>query len=486
MIMKTHSHFSQIIRLLTLCCIIGTFLINPLPVNASLTHQDSVDLVESLELLSTGWVQEHVWSANDIFTKSEYTSSDWQEFFSDYFTTHPFTDHLREFLGYPVFYWFDNAVHAKLHTGLIQPLQATIQNAVTNNRFTLGSSLEADTQLRQTLFNSHRFINTMLEKNIIDDSARSQIYNFYTDHINAFPELFKSSVTFNTSSQPYAAALRGQIYMNLGAYQSLTSLKKMEISQTIGLTGIYATIWEDHTVLVIDNNGIDENHLNVIFNYLGKLPANIHDLHYITVNSLLGNEGDHHQLLLSRNCVNIFAPAIGAWTGNAFPNDVSTIISDGFTLVLAHEVNHMVDGKFTNNNPLLAQRRDTLIAAAGTQHMNYLRSMLEDGFFTSSPQEFFASISNQWFSNTEHTLELALTRWQNGYVNPINQFLFFAQVYSQGGDTVPFYTLNGQGQMTRENIAVCRDSFGHIFKLTTNQNVYEFLLNENGNVLNVE
>lgn len=463
--------------------LVGMLLARPQPVCASLSQQDHDDLTESLQNVSTGWVQEHVDRANSILSKPEYTSADWQEFFGEYFGTNPLTDHLREYLGYPVFWWFDDNVHLKLQNGLVPPLKTEIQEIVAAHAADLGSALEADPNMRQTLFNAHRFFNDMFNLGVLAEATQTEIYDFYTGHVNAYSQLWKSTVTIDTISQPYVAAVRAQIYMNLGDAPPLTPARKTEISQTIELNGAYATLWTDYTVLLIDNNGLDQTQLEVIHAYLGMLPAGIHDLRYITVNSLLGNEGTHYEWLANSAGVNIFDIGVGVWRENGFPDDVSPAYADLFSLVLAHEVNHRVDRTFTRANPHLAQRRDDLIAAAGTDQMNYLRSMIEDGFFVNAPQEFFASIANQWFADSAHTLELGLVRWNNGYQHPINQFLFFAEVYSQGGNTVPFYTMDEEGNLSRTDIPVCRDVYGHICTLAVDGNTYRFLLNSEGDVL---
>jgi hypothetical protein len=478
----------RLYRLLHALIVIGLFgmlLSRPQLAYASLSPEDHDDLTESLLILSTGWVQEHVDRANSILSKAEYTSADWHEFFSEYFSTNPFTDHLRNYLGYPVFWWFDDDVHLKLQTGLVLPLETKIQDIVAVHAADLGSALETDTNLRQTLFNSHRFFNHMFNVGVIAEGTRTEIYNFYSGHVGTYPLLWKSTVTIDTSSQRYVAAVRAQIYMNLGDALPLVPARKADISQTIELSGTYATLWTDYTVLLIDNNGLDQTQLDVVRAYLAVLPTGIHDLRYITVNSLLGNEGTHYEWLANSTGVNIFDTSVGTWTGNSFPDDVSPVYTDAFSLVLAHEVNHRVDATFTRTDPHLAQRRDDLIAAAGPDHMNYLRSMFEDGFFVNAPQEFFASISNQWFADTAHTLELGLVRWNNGYSHPINQFLFFAEVYSQGGNTVQFYTMDEEAHISRTDIPVLRDIYGHICTLTVDGNTYRLLLNSEGDVLHL-
>lgn len=481
--MASHNRSHRLLITLLAVALAGTFLARAQTVCASLSQKDHDDLTESLQILSTGWDQDHVNRANSILSKPEYTTADWQEFFSEYFGANPFTDHLRNYLGYPVFSWFDDDLHLKLQTALLLPLEVEIEGIMAAHAADLGSALSSDPDLRETLLNSHRFFNHMAQWGVIAESTYAEIYAFYTNHVNAYPQLWKSTVIIDTSSQPYVAAVRAQIYMNLGDILPLTAFRKAEISQTIELYGTRAALWTDYTVLLIDNNGLDQDQLNVVHAYLGTLPTGIHDLRYITVNSLLGNEGDQYQWLANDTGVNIVDLSVGQWIENGFPDDVSPVYTDVFSLVLAHEVNHRVDRTFTSTYADLAQRRDDLIAAAGTDQMNYLRSMIPEGYFVTYPQEFFASISNQWFADSAHTLELGLIRWNHGYIHPINQVLFFAEVYSQGGDTVPFYTMDEEANIGRTDMSVRRDSYGHICTLTTGGTTYRFLLNSEGDVL---
>ena len=76
---------------------------------------------------------------------------------------------------------------------------------------------------------------------------------------------------------------------------------------------------------------------------------------------------------------------------------------------------------------------------AGPYTENYLRDC-GYGFFQDAPQEFFASISNQYFASSEHTLQLGIERFNQGRAEPLNQFLFFADVYSQGSSSTFFST----------------------------------------------
>jgi hypothetical protein len=100
-----------------------------------------------------------------------------------------------------------------------------------------------------------------------------------------------------------------------------------------------------------------------------------------------------------------------------------------------------------------------------------------------APQEFFASIANQWFADSAKTIELGLVRFDAGRTKPINQALFYAEVYSRGGDSTHFYTIDTHGEWTHEVVPVGRDLSGRIDELTFGGTRYTFSLNGAGNVM---
>jgi len=483
--MKITKQFFQYMLQIIVLCILLLNMVSPQPVYANLDLNDYNNLYESLLILSTGWDQYHVDRANSILSKTVYSAGDWEIFFLDYFSDNPFTEDLRNYLVYPVFWWFSNEIQLKLQTGLVLPLKNNISTIVSNHHDNLGFILETSEDLRETIFSSLRFLNEMVRVGVINNTTRSDLLTYYFDHVSAFPHLWLSSVTINIYDQPYICAVRAQLFMNIGDTLPLDGNLKVEIANRLNLIGKYLEIWNDHSVIIVDNNGLNSGQLSAIDNYLDSLPKGIHNLRYITVNELLGNEGDKYKWFYNTSGINIFDLDIGYVAENGFPDDVPARYSDIFSLVLAHEVNHIVDVYISKINPSWADRKNSLIAAAGDNHMNYLHSTFEDGFFTNAPQEFFASIANQWFSDTAHTLELGLVRWMTGYPNPINQFLFFTEVYSQGKLNAPFYTIDEQGILKIKMIPVYRDSNGRINGILVNGTIYKFSLDEDGNVTSI-
>ena len=151
-----------------------------------------------------------------------------------------------------------------------------------------------------------------------------------------------------------------------------------------------------------------------------------------------------------------------------------------------------MDAYAVGRDPVLKSRETQLIAQAGREPLQYLRSMCVnpdgDSVFPDAPQEFFASISNEYFIDSWHTLDLALNRFGRGYKEPLNQFLFFAEVYSEGRSSTKFYTLDEAGHLTVTDVPLHRDSQGRIIQLyrtplTSRFTTYRFTLDSVGNVV---
>jgi hypothetical protein len=474
-----------IITVCLLLGLIGAWLIPLRVASASIGQPDYDNLVTSLEILSTGWDQTQADQANSILSKPQYTAVDWQEFFTEYLGAHPFTNELRDYLNDPVFQWNDAAVRLNLQIGLIVPLEDTIQRIMLSQADELGAGLAANPALRETLFNCHRFLNTYFHEGLIDLAARQGIDRFYQVHINAYPRWLKNSIKLDIVTQPYVAALRAQVEINLADALPITDDRKAAIASTLDLTDAYATIWLDDSVLVLDNLGLDQTQLNLIQYYLYSLPAGLHDVRYITVNDRLGNVDAQAEWLTDQYGIDISGQPIGSQAVNNFPDDVSPFYTDAFSIDLAHKISHHVDTLVAYDHPYLGQWRDALIATAGADCHHYLNSTLGDGYFLQMPQEFYASIASQWYANTQHTLDLAIVRWREGYHDPLNQFLFFAEVYSHEGNGLSFYRMDVIGQLSYTTVRVERnDPHGRITALQTDK-PYRFIYSDEGNLVDV-
>jgi len=400
----------------------------------------------------------------------------------------------HNYKGAPIFHVF----YPDIEIGSIPQAMEFINNTIEQYGSNLPSLLEVDPDLRWRFFSANELLVSAALNLGLNSSKRLEIYNFYKDVFSSHPQLFKRNVIYDKNTQSAMAWIRERSYFayitSILLYgEGLTPQKIVEIADVLGLTSRYRDIWIDHQVLILDNGMSSKKQLDFIYNYFSLLPRELHNLKFISIRDLIGEPpadvpdlitwfSGQTRLTQKWGAVNIFGGDVGNMRENEFPDDIEPYETDVFSIVVAHEVNHNVDWYYVSRNTTLSERKKALIERAGCERMNYLRSMLPDCFFVQAPQEFFASIANQWFANTTHTLKLALVRFDKGYKEPLNQFLFFADVYSRGGETTLFYAIDVEGDIDRREVIVLRDKEGRIIGLVDGKTVYKFTLDSEGYV----
>ena len=121
-----------------------------------------------------------------------------------------------------------------------------------------------------------------------------------------------------------------------------------------------------------------------------------------------------------------------AWTEDPFPSDAPGrhISPTGFYAICSHELTHHLPVTASHDRPWLNGWAWQLIAEAGCDHTHYLRSMIPDCYFRDAPQEFVASMGNQWMADSAEVWRLAYARWQQGNPHPANQAVLLTAWYS--------------------------------------------------------
>ena len=447
----------------------------------ALNDPDRKKLTSDLQAMSKAWVQESVETANKTLWKPEYSRDHWREFFATYFENNPFTEALRNYLQYPVFGWGPESARLEIQEGIAIPLEQLVVRLVKPRGKKLEAALNSDPVHLETLCKATLFLNSLARSKVLSQETRERLYRFHLETIAGCRGL-RTRYVIDIAKYPYLGRIRGQFYMNLVDFalpdvtdpkaltlRTLSGEKKEEIARVIGLRKQKLVIWKKHAVLVIDNNGLDAKQLSAIDRLLDLVPAQLHNLGVVTVRDLLGKDVDWYGHVVQG--VNIGGIKIGKVKENGFPDDVAAHGSDLFWGIWVHEFNHVVDAYYVgHDNPY----RKHLIEQAGNVPMNYLRSMFPGDTFPKAPQEFFASISNQYFANSLRTLELGLVRFDKGIKEPLRQFLFFAEVYSLKGQQTLFFEFDTQGRFDRQAVPVTRDANGFIDGVTTNGKQYRF------------
>ncbi|MGB9763400.1 MAG: C25 family cysteine peptidase, partial [Minisyncoccia bacterium] len=379
-----------------------------------------------------------------------------------------------------------------------------IEETLKNNK-DLNKYLSMQTKTRQTFIDSLE----NLYSNIDFVSNKTEIFNRLKELIEQYQYYFKKDHSFNQKEENILCWIREKFSILLYGYgQSLNSEKKEIIAKTLNLEGLYLEIWNKYEVLILDNNKLYLKNLEYINYLLDSMPKEVHNLKLIMIGKLLGEPIDNLYLLdkdekrLIYDLGASFATktkigyAIDLWDlpidssyGNPFPNDVPERIDPFFSDACDHELTHIIDMNLILSNDNLKKERENLIKRAGNNRLNYLRSMFEDGFFVKNPIEFIASIGNQWFCDTWNTFDLAIKRFNNGYKEPINQFLFFAKVLSMNKKSVPFYyRINNGTKLIKIDIDIEKDINGRIIKIFDKKNLlnYDFILDNEGYVKGIK
>lgn len=688
--------------LVTLLRTLLVLLLSAASSHAELTLSERTDLTNDLRDLSSGWVQSSVDRANQVFFGAEHTESDWAGFFRDYFRANPFTDDLRNYLRYPVFYWGSPNTQVILQRALNTALFEICDASLATNRKDLGTKLLEQRNLRETLFNSLWFFAVLPSIGKLPADLQSANSIRFRDVVQDYPEFFSASYQLNPSKDSFIGFLKAQVQIILAESVPLTPDRKNEVAQALSLSGGKLDIWNETSVLLVDNGGLDNSQLELLRKIFNAVPQGLHNIRsmtvkdkftgrdyfgtilrkgadgtlnyrvsvspandikfafdmvngavidlsakipsdqwahiamtfdgafarvyvagkevasspavgrvrtnrsdplflcrdtnpqrgeyfkgymdevrvynralsaqeiseaaiarpvsstglvgyyrmedaatsqlldssgqnnhgvirdgaaiqgrignalvcngissYVTVNSnqaqalqdaftldaWIYHVGESREIFASEPMVNIFGTKIGISQENGFPSDVLPHFSDVFGLVAAHEISHVVDAFSVEGCPRTSSsctptpfraRKQSLLEQAGDNDLKYLRSMFGGQFFQNAPQEFFASISNQYFASTRRTLDLAIQRLNTGvaghvYSEPLNQFLFFADVYSRGTTSVPFYTMDSSGVFTVETAKATRELNGFLDSLELGDRRWTFAIGADGN-----
>jgi hypothetical protein len=343
----------------------------------------------------------------------------------------------------------------------------------------LGPALQCDAVLRTDYTRAHLFLRGTEQALPAEDPGRVDFYEQLRDALNASGAWFHRTASYDPAQWPAMAWLRERAARTLADAAPLTAARIAEIASALGLWGPYAHLWSEHRLLVLDNLGMDGENLAYVGALMDSIPATMHDLRSISVRDYLGDTDPPVPLDgVGAGAVNVFAAAIGANCEDQFPPDAPERgWADLFCVVVAHEVNHVVDAWLASTQPWFRAFRDTCLARAGTDPVHYLRTMGES--------EFFAGTANQWFTDSWLTVRLGIVRYQAGIPWPVDQAYLFVVAYANGDPFTRFYHSDPQGHFTMARAPVTRDAQGRITDLEYQGHHVHFELAADGHVAGV-
>ena len=461
-----------------------SFLISINSVFSQLSKNDTDTLTKHLLILSAKWDSYSVNTSNTIFAKSNYSDKDLNIYFNNFFEKNKISTDLYNYLIYPTVFWLGAPVNQKIQKALFPVLINSI-DSIYNKIPSFPSILKTNDSIRNDINNKTSLLGNITAKkfSLLNDVEISEIDLKLISLINR-SSFLKRDRKFDVDSFAYVAKIATNIHEILIRNRNLDRTRIDLLINTIKLPVNYASIFTKHNLFISDNNSMSTSDLIFLDSLLSFVPKQIHNLRLMTHSGYLySNNQSQIDGRYNIEAVNVLS-TVGGFNENGFPNEVDPYFGDGFSLIASHELNHRIDPDYIYINPKRNNRRVELIKQAGNIKLNYLRSMFDDTFFTTNPQEFIASISNQYLTNSELTLKLALKRFDLGYKEPINQFLYFSDLYTAESDTTRFYLNDTKANLKYYKVPIKRNIDKNITEFSFNKRRYQFNLDINGNVTN--
>ena len=454
--------------------------------HAALTLAEQEELAQGLDALARGEEGEAASRAGELFRRPDSNSAELEGVLARWYAGRPSTEPLAQWLRYAALEEPDSEARERAQQAvvgaLVQSVAASFDTLLPD---ALAPALAADPALLEDLRTRLQLLGELAWRADGLSSASRRAYVARLERLVAkHASLLRADVTLDVGARPRLAILRAQLFKIL---RDLPRPFDADAFVTgAGFVGIHAAIVRRYGILVLDNNGFDLPQLDAIEQVLTAIPAELHRLTHISQYDLLGNlVGDRAEIDLRGSLgVNLASTPVYAVFENPFPPDVEPRRMRTFCGVLQHELDHAVDELTIRTNPGLQRRRDALLARAGRNDpLQYLRSMFPPETFPDAPQEFFASISNQYLTDSAHTLALAQTRLAEGRTAPLDQFLFFADVYSQGRDATLFFAQDEDCNYSAYPVSLRRDANGRIERIVWPGGDVRFQLDREGFVV---
>ncbi len=385
-----------------------------------------------------------------------------------------------------------------------------LERALADHGDPLGLALKDDEALRGEVFGALRALQNDLGRGFLTDAARRELLRSLLALAKEHPGTLRRARR-DPAVDPFGTPLFGQFTVVLKNAAPDSAQGRRTVARALGEAEGYARLLVDLGVVFVDNARASEAQLEAMHEVLSAMPEDVWDVEVVGVADWVG-PGAKNPGVKGRSGVNIFAMDLGVRENSFGPDSPRRGVTDVYLICLAHEVAHnMLDTVGRRRRPELFRRKfQGLQRAAGDAvvfHEDLIRGMdrdatrarfrelgLWDGedntwdaawtryfhegrrfdrshirgnveFFLKAPQEAFATLANQWFTDSELMVEFAKVRFDAGQPACADQMLLIAEYLSDGGASVPAYHLTPGGEFTAGPLGLRRDPKGRIKEL---------------------
>ncbi|MEZ5962798.1 MAG: hypothetical protein R3F56_03025 [Planctomycetota bacterium] len=266
------------------------------------------------------------------------------------------------------------------------------------------------------------------------------------------------------------ASTRAVLHAGVLAAYPLDAARRTVVRTALGLDyptlpPLYPDLLANHGFALLDNRTLQSDALASLQSIVAGVAHVPRDLARMTVTEGWSVLAVERSALVPGRGVNIFGQGAMNVPENQFPPDTTPVTVPTFSIAAAHEIAHAVDAHRSREDATWSARKAQLLADAGLDDLQYLRSQIGAAFFQSAPQEFFASLANVWFADSIHTLLLGQARWAQGRAEPLKQALFLLDTYSKTPHSAPLFSMTANGVVTSQDARLVRDGQGRILNI---------------------
>jgi len=371
-----------------------------------------------------------------------------EQYFQKYFGQNYLNNALKVNLSYPVFCWGNN--HKNLQKALSNVLLRQLEEFFSKHSSpsSISTVFNANNRQHIHIFCALAFFVDIVNSNKLSDEYKLGVLTKLTPilKISRLGEIRYAKI--DKEKYPFVNSVKTQFFMTVFSFAKQHN-KLKSLSQSISLPGARKRLLDVYNVLILDNCGFDNGQLRGIWSFVRGIPRHLQMPITITCCDKLITRENKLVSVHSLRCngsFNVFGTKVGGRSENQFPKDYKKVETDGFMIVLAHEYNHNVDGTYVESTEALKKFKQQLLKKAGADRNNYLRSMFGDDFFKKNPQEFVASLANQYFCSSRDMFLYAFKKANEGNLNQINQFILMASIYADADKTC-FYAISKRGDV---------------------------------------
>lgn len=454
----------------------------------SFTSSQIEQLTNALDNLSA---QEGVWQddielAGSLLRDTDVDSKEIKKFFDNYFEERSLNTILQVELLRIAVLWGDESGRFNAQEGIFESLMGFINQYLNDPNV---EDLFRDKDESERVLNFLRFLSRIYIEEGGDPDIERKVFDFCKSLVESHPQYFKKFNQIDDRRNHYLGIINEQIHLILRDFLIENGNLKDDFIDIVGLSHPsledQLEIFLEYDLYLIENLKASDKQLKAIVDFLNALPTGVLPP---TIGTWMIRDfyTDNFKYVITTSSVsflNFFSTPIGVGD-NGFPTEISNPNSSAsFSIVVAHEVCHSIDAYYIEGlNARLAEWKEKLRLEAGTEKREFLRSVVEDveaGFFSRNGGEFFASLGNIYFNSTKQTLDLGLIRFKDNYLQPINQFLLAADVFSVGTNSTIFYEIDIDANVETFEKKIYRDEDQFINRIEIDDNTqFLFILDE--------